>query len=148
MDANTFAGPRAFARFMLRDDRLLIRPVINSISVFGSYCIEAVLFRDACWQVELVTMLPGAVVPKHRHNRVDSCDLLISGWSPAVVIGGKSVKAVRHEALLPNLVRIGKGVWHEGQPERNGAVYLSFQKWDGEPGLISEDWDEWQPDSK
>lgn len=148
MDANTFAGPRAFARFMLRDDRLLIRPQLDSIAVFGGYAIEVVLFRQACWQVELITMLPGANVPMHRHMRVDSCDLMIGGTTAGVVIGGRAVKPFQRGPLASNLVRVGKGVWHGGQPEGNGAVYLSFQRWDGEPGLISEDWEAWQPETK
>jgi hypothetical protein len=148
MDSTTFAGSRAFARYMLRDDRLLIRPRLNLITVFGEYAIEVVLFRESCWQVELITMLPGAVVPMHRHNRVDSCDLMLGGTTSDVVIGGKSVKPFQRGPITANLVRVGKGVWHHGQPEENGAVYLSFQRWDGEPGLISEDWEVWRQEQK
>jgi len=146
MDETTFAGPRAFARFMLKDDRLLIRPRLDSITLVSGYVVEVILFREACWQVELITMLPGVAVPKHRHNRVDSCDLMLGGTTASVEIGGRMVKPFQRGQLAANLVRVGKGVWHHGQPEENGAVYLSFQKWDGEPGLIGEDWETWQPE--
>lgn len=148
MDSHTFPGSRAFARFMLRDDRLLIRPLLDSITVFSDYAIEVILFREACWQVELITMLPGAIVPMHRHNRVDSCDLMLGGTTSGVVIGGRRVKPFQRGSIPANLVRVGKGAWHRGQPESSGAVYLSFQHWDGEPGLISEDWETWQPERK
>lgn len=127
---------------MLRDDRLLIRPELDSIYVFNNYAIEVVLFREACWQVELITMLPGAVVPLHRHNRVDSCDLMLGGTTTGVVIGRKAVSSIRRGSLAANLVRVGKGAWHGGKPDGKGAVYLSFQKWDGPAGVISEDWEQ------
>jgi hypothetical protein len=142
MDENTFAGSRAFARYMLRDNRLLIRPRLDSIHVFNNYAIEVVLFRESCWQVELITMLPGAVVPIHRHNRVDSCDLMLAGDIDGVVVGGVSVNHFRRGPLPANLVRVGKGIWHGGSPADHGAVYLSFQKWDGPPGVISDDWEQ------
>lgn len=141
MNEHSFAGPRAFARYMLRDDRLLIRPQLDSIHVFNNYAIELVLFRESCWQVELITMLPDAVVPVHRHNRVDSCDLMLAGDIDGVVVGGVSVSHIRRGSLPANLVRVGKGIWHGGRPAKQGAVYLSFQKWDGPPGVISDDWD-------
>lgn len=143
MNANSFPGPRGFARYMLDGDRLLIRPQLDSISIFGGYAIEVILFREACWQVELITMLPGVVVPKHRHNRVDSCDLMIGGTPGCVEIGERAISPLRRGSLAANLVRVGKGVWHHGKSGKSGAVYLSFQKWDGEPGLISEDWEAW-----
>jgi hypothetical protein len=148
MSADSFPGPRAFARHMLQEDRLFIRPELDSIAVFSGYAIELVLFREACWQVELITMFPGAVVPMHRHNRCNSVDLMLGGTSSTVVVDGRRVSPIRRGPLLANLVRVAKGAWHAGQPQERGAVYLSFQQWDGEPALISEDWEPWSPESR
>lgn len=144
-DAETFAGPRAFARHMLKDDRLLLRPHVGDVAIApapGGWAIECVLFREACWQVELVVLTPGVVAPRHRHNRVDSCDLLLAGRPSAITVGDViRAPAAQRGSLAANLIRIGKGVWHSGEPS-NGAVYLSFQKWDGEPGVIGDDWEQ------
>lgn len=59
MDATSFPGPRAFARHMLRDGRLQLRPIVDQIMTFRGSAIEAVLFREGCWQIE---SMPGAIL--------------------------------------------------------------------------------------
>lgn len=136
-----FTGVRAFARHMLQDNRLLLRPLPDSCFVFGSVAMEGVLFREGCWQVELASMPPDVRVPKHRHNRVDSADLLLFGGGVARVAGGENSARPRG-ALAANLVLVPRGVWHEGESGPAGVMYLSFQRWhDGPVGLLSDDWE-------
>jgi quercetin dioxygenase-like cupin family protein len=145
--AQQFAGPRAFARHMLAGDRLQLRPLFDSAHAFAGIATESVVFREGCWQVELVAMLPGAVVPRHRHNRVDSVDLVLGGTGRGDV-AGRPLGAPQRGRLAANLVRVPKGRWHGGQAGEQGVLYLSFQQWDGPPGLISEDWEAWPPEQK
>jgi len=136
-----FAGPRAFAKHMLAEG-VQARPFIGPLHAFGGIALEGVLFRDGSWQIELVTLFPHAVVPKHRHLRVDSVDLALGG-DGVVIVGDRLMPPAKRGSLPANLLRIGRGIWHEGSVGANGAQYLSFQQWDGEPGLISEDWQAW-----
>ncbi len=138
----TFAGPRAFARHMLSRG-IAAQPLLGGLNAFGGIAMEGVLYRSGEWQVELVALMPGAVVPKHRHMRVDSVDLALGG-DGVVVVGNREMRQQRRGRAEANLLRIGKGAWHEGAAGENGALYLSFQQWDGNPGLISEDWHAWK----
>lgn len=137
---NSFPGPRAFAKWFLRDGRFPLTPSEKAIHIFSEYAMESILFRESCWQVELVVLLPGAIVPLHRHNRAVSCDLMVAGTG--IVNVGSRLRTYRPQAsLLASLVRVDKGVWHGGQPTSGGAVYLSFQQWDDEPSFLSDDWE-------
>lgn len=138
--AASFAGPRAFARHMLQGDRLTLAPLPGSMRAFGGIAMECVLFRQSCWQVELITMLPGIQVPQHRHLRVRSADLALGG-DGAGVIGGRPMGQGQRGGLCSNLLRIEKNVWHSGFAGPQGVMFLSFQQWDGPPALISDDWD-------
>lgn len=132
-----FRGVRHFARYMLSDNRLRLEPLLP-MRTYGR-CVESVLFRLDCWQVELVAGPSNVAIPRHRHNRVDSMDVVISGWVDGLV--GKKRTCEARGPLLANLIRVPKGVWHEGHAGPDGAVYLSFQKWDGVVGFISDDWE-------
>lgn len=138
MNRDSFPGVRAFARNMLHDDRVPLAPRFDLIRA-SVYAIETVLFRESCWQIELIAMFPNMPVPMHRHNRCDSCELVLAG--SGLVEGHKSVNQYRRGSLAANLVRIGKGKWHGGAPGEHGAMYLSFQQWDGEPAFITEDFE-------
>lgn len=128
-----------FARAMLADGRLTLSP--GSMQSYGR-AIEAILFRDGCWQVELVASPPDIRVPRHRHNRVASVDVLLCGSIDGVV-GSRRTKP-NSGPLERNLLPVPKGVWHWGEAGPSGALYLSFQKWDGTPTFISDDWEEQQ----
>lgn len=139
---DAFASARQFARHMLRGDALRLSSEQGAVSMFTPAIMEAILFRSGRWQIELITMLPGASVPPHRHLRVDSADVLLAGMPAGVVIGGRRIPCVRSRgSLAANLVHVAKGVCHSGGSGEAGAVYLSFQMWDGQPGFISEDWE-------
>lgn len=145
-----FGGPRAFARYMLEGDRLLLRPQLDQIHHDGR-ALEAVLFREGCWQVEMVVIGPGAEVPVHRHNRCDSVDLLVGGSGtinvdPCVI--GRFVGDAHKGRLAANLVRVPRGAWHGGKVGPKGIVFISFQQWQGPAQLIGEDWESWSPEHK
>ena len=138
---DSFAGPRAFARYMLRDGRLDLRPMYDQIMTYNGTTLESILFRESCWQVELIACLPNASAPMHRHLRCSSADLLLNG-SVGGTVGGRGFAPPRGP-LEAQLKTIGIGEWHGGSAGHEGFVYLSFQQWDGEPTFISQDWDEW-----
>lgn len=149
MDTKSFAGPRAFARHMLRDGRLQIRPIVDQIMTFRGSAIETVLFREGCWQIELVSIVPGATAEKHRHLRCSSADLILNGLVNGYV-GGRTIPSQpKRGSMIANLVTIGRGEWHGGTSGLGGGitgiggglVYLSFQQWEGTPTFVSEDWE-------
>lgn len=136
-----FAGTRAFARHMLSKG-VSAQPFVGGLHSFGGIALEGILFRDGPWQVEMVALFPNAVVPKHKHNRVDSFDLALGGGG-LVIVENRVMPQERRGAMAANLLHIGRGKWHNGHAGPDGAIYLSFQHWEGEPSLISEDWQAW-----
>lgn len=146
MNRDTFAGPRAFARHMLEGGRLQLRPLVDAVMAFRGRGIESILFRESCWQVELVVAMPSAEAEMHRHLRCASADLLLNGaLMPCSTVEGRDIGAPRRGELVHQLRTIGKGEWHGGAAGPAGLVYLSFQQWDGQPTFISEDWEAWTP---
>ncbi len=140
MNSATFAGPRAFARHMLREGKWL-RPIYDQIMTWNRSTMETVLFREGRWQVELIAAMPDASAPMHRHLRCASADLLLNG-SVLGTVEGRGFSPPRGQ-LAAQLKTIGKGEWHGGSAGSSGFVYLSFQQWDGEPTFISQDWEAW-----
>lgn len=141
-----FAGPRAFARHMLAGNRLLLRPLLDRMQSTGQWS-ELVLYREGCWQVALIVIRPNVVVPRHRHLRVDSCDIGLGGSGLITieprVIDQPAERAMRGP-LAANLIRVPRGAWHGGTTGPQGGTFLSFQHWaGGAPGFISEDWQAW-----
>ena len=138
---------RQFAKFMLASPLLLMlsKADASRIRRFGDVAVEAVVFREGPWQVEFITLLPGAEVVRHRHNHVDSCDVCVGIDGTGVcIIGGRQVASAPRAGCHPlaNLVHIPKGAWHEGAAGAKGAVCISFQKWDTDASMfISEDWE-------
>lgn len=143
---DAFPSVKAFARHMLRDDRLTLRPIPNGIwtpsshpSQPGQFGIACILFRSGCWQVELMAGLPFTQAPMHKHNRVDSVDLVLCGELTGSV-AGRQIRKGRGR-LLANLMTIPAGIPHGGEATGAGVVFLSFQKWQGEPTFIGMDWE-------
>lgn len=132
-----------FARRMLADDRLLMRPPMDGLRWADGWG-EAILYRDGPWQVELVMLLPGVDVPMHRHMRCESCDVALSG-SGEIVTERFRGPFGRDESrpLARTVLRIPAGMLHGGKAGPSGCLWLSFQRWAGEPAHISEDWQTW-----
>lgn len=141
MNETSFAGPRAFARHMLKDGRLPLRPLYDQLMTYGGTTLESVLFRESCWQVELIAAMPNASAPMHRHLRCASADLLLNG-TVCGTVSGRGFSPPRGP-LEAQLKTIGIGEWHEGSAGPEGFIYLSFQQWVGEPTFISQDWEAW-----
>jgi hypothetical protein len=138
---DSFAGPRAFARWALEGDRLRIAPQLDRIHSDRGLAIECILFRESCWQIELVTLMPNAVGVMHRHNRCSSADLALGGTGIAN-IGGRDVLQRQRGSILAQLFRIDRSVWHGGSAGPQGSILVSFQQWhDGDPDFISTDWE-------
>ena len=141
LQPDSFAGPRAFARYMLRDGRIDLRPIYDQIMTYDGTMLESILFRESCWQVELIAAMPNASAPMHRHLRCSSADLLLNG-SVSGTVSGRGFAPPRGP-LSAQLKTIGVGEWHGGSAGPDGFIYLSFQQWDGEPTFISQDWEDW-----
>ena len=124
---------------MLRNDRLHLRPVYDQIMTFRGCILESILFRESCWQVELIAAMPGAGTEPHRHLRCASADLLLNGVFPSLR-DQNGVASPKRGLLEAQLRTIGKGQWHGAAAGPEGLIYLSFQQWDGEPTFISQDW--------
>ncbi len=134
--ADSFRGPKAFASWILRYGPP--SPIQHTqVCVHRETALEIILFSEACWQIEMIFIFPDRYVPRHKHLRVSSCELLLGGGGAANVNG---------EPLIDDpckLFRVPVGVWHGGASGRDGAVILSFQHWlSGTPSFISEDWHE------
>lgn len=130
---------------MLADDRLKLAPQLHLIQSTDHWT-EVVLYRETNWQVALIVIRPDVVVPRHRHVRVDSCDVALGGSGIVDIeplhhgrIGEKAMRG----PLAANLIRVPRRAWHGGKTGPQGGVFLSFQQWFGEPGMISEDWEPW-----
>lgn len=136
-----FPGPRAFARYMLREGRLTLRPDPTMMRTFGPI-MATILYRDGPWQVELVCIPPFTCVPTHRHNRVSSVELALGG-SGSITIGERVLNVLEYtlrERLV--LTRIPAGVWHGGEVGPDGAMWLSFQQWlEGPVSWLGYDWE-------
>lgn len=136
---DAFRSAKHFARFMLSGDRLLLRPEPCLVHIDElATCI--VLFRSGRWQVELLILRPGADVPKHRHDRVESVELRIGGSGHAE-IGGRAVpERERRRSLAANLLSIPRGCPHVGKAGPKGTAFLSFQMWSGFADFVATDW--------
>lgn len=140
---SSFRSARGFARHMLRENRLLIRPCENRVLMIGDFAIEMVLFRESIWQASLVIILPGKTVPRHRHNHVESYDVGIAGagWTCVGDIARHLSATTQQANLAANLVAVPRGAWHDGGTDTTAGVFLSFQQWDGAPTFVGEDWE-------
>lgn len=129
---------------MLRDGRVDLRPMYDQLMTYQDTTLESILFRESCWQIELIAAMPNAAAPMHRHLRCASADLLLNG-TVCGTVEGRTFSPPRGP-LAAQLKTIGKGEWHGGAAGEQGFIYLSFQQWDGEPTFISQDWEAWTPD--
>ncbi len=142
LQPNSFAGPRHFALYMLRNGAMPLALSHSRASSWNDKVLEVILFRESCWQVALISGFPNVSVPRHRHNRVSSVELALGGHVIADV-GGKTLKRHYRGSLAANFTRVPRGVWHGGSAGPEGVVFLSFQHWvEGKPSWLAEDWEE------
>lgn len=105
------------------------------------------LYRDVKYQVELCCVPPGFVIPNHVHPNADTIELTVAGVL-RLHVNGEDVYAGMTEESIRRLVR-GRGVRinHDdvhGTAEpvgKNGAMFLSIQRWVGEPQSVLTDYE-------
>lgn len=133
-----------FAREMLRDNRLCLRPQPLALHASDGW-MELPLYTQDQWQVQLTVVHRNVIVPRHRHLCCESMDLVLGGLDSHFAIDGWAGVHPRYaERLAVNLVPVPKNVWHEAAGGPNGIVLLSFQRWDdGRPRPLSQDWEAW-----
>lgn len=140
---DSFSDVKEFAKWMLRDGRLTLGLRPDLIKFDSRNVAEVVLFREACWQAELIVIPPNTFVPAHSHSRVDSCELALSGEIDAVIGGHSFPRELQRGAMRNKLVRVPAGIKHGALVPDTGFAWISFQRWTGgEVGWISEDWQE------
>lgn len=93
--------------------------------------------RASPYQIELVSVLPGTVIPPHRHPDVDSIDILVSG-DILIDVDGVTIAADysserRAEFLYGKGLRISSDAMHGGIAGNQGAFFLSCQRWKTPP---------------
>lgn len=136
----SFLGPRHFARSMLAEGLPVKLDQTRQIRAYPGGAIEVILFRESCWQIEIIAGMPGGSAPRHKHMHVDSCELGIGGWVLAEIGQHEVTRKVRGE-LTANLIGVPAGQWHGGAAGPDGVMWISFQRWhDMAPTWITDDW--------
>lgn len=145
-----------FARWFLEQPLGKIRPPKDAVYHYkmrGGVASSVVLYRDAPFQVEIISVVPDdehSSFPEHRHPNVDSIEVHLSG-DLGFTIRGAGV------ASLADLSRIDDdgasalcGSWKRVRPTDvhgavpgSGGAFLSFQKWlnGTSPTSIALDWE-------
>jgi hypothetical protein len=132
-------------RLALAPHRDLVWTSHRHMAVGDQKMMTCILFRDGCWQVELLMIHPGSTSPLHRHNFCESADVLLCGDLTGS-IGGHFIGKPRGENLIANIQNLPLGAWHGGCTD-SGLVALSFQRWIGrEPTFIANDWEPFHGD--
>lgn len=112
----------------------------------GTEAVSVVLYRDKSFQVELIIFGPGTEIPEHRHDHIDSVEVMVSGALDLFVSGQKCVYAreprengVSRDAL--KFMPITSDSYHNGQASKYGGCFLSVQKWKGmNPSHVGIEW--------
>lgn len=145
LNPKSFKGPRGFARWMLRNESIPLQIDLTRIYPLGDVGVTCVIFRESCWQAELVFGIRNAPIERHRHNRVDACDLMLGGYVAAEVNNIPVRRMMQRGKLMANLNSVPVGVWHGGSAGENGAAFISFEHWlEGEPTWIGDDWEKYK----
>lgn len=135
----SFSGPRGFARRFLRQGNLPFRPLPNGFH-FDGHAFQMVLFRESCWQIELIVLQPNVVVPQHRHDHCATVDVYLGGAASMESISAIERQYQRILRGVPTMVSVPAGTAHGGAVGPRGLAFLSFQQWSNEAKLIHEDW--------
>lgn len=104
-----------------------------------------ILHRDRQFQIEMVIVRPGVVIPPHTHPGTDSIEYAISGGLRLHIGGEKPFDHLDDDRFLSFIegkgVRIASDAAHGGVAHPLlGAVFLSFQRWTGSQGHIGDNY--------
>ncbi len=132
---------KEFAEWYLGDgENLKINMEGAGVLRVGENSTEFVLYRDAPFQVTLLTFFPGYVIPPHTHKYVSTYNISLHGDGHAIVGNRYWTKKTQAKPNINNRIAVPAGINHYGHSNR-GTVFLSIQKWVGcDPGLLSTDW--------
>lgn len=106
---------------------------------------EVVLYRDAPYQVELITLRKGSRIPSHSHPNIDTYEVILSASDAATAMVGKrkhgGPRSVPRERIM-KIVPIRHGMPHSAVPGDKDIALLSIQYWHNgiEPTFITDDW--------
>lgn len=102
----------------------------------------SVLHRDGPYQVELVVVAPGLVIPPHVHPGTDSIEIGVSGLMRFTIDGEEPHADIEDDGRLMVFLK-GKGLRipatavHGGVAHKAyGAKFLSVQRWEGPQTFI------------
>lgn len=106
--------------------------------------LVALLHRDGCYQVELCSVPAGLVIPMHTHPRADTIEVSVAGALRLQVNGVDPFAGLPDELVARRNhwrgIRINHDDVHGTQVGAPGAVFLSIQRWQGEPRSVLTDY--------
>jgi hypothetical protein len=112
----------------------------------GTLATSVVLFREGAYQVELITFGPNTTIPRHRHDHIDSIEVMVSG---ALDLWVDDVQCVFERSPRPQtgmnrdvlkFVPIPSDAYHHGRTVGGGS-FLSVQRWKGmSPTHVGIEW--------
>lgn len=112
----------------------------------GTRATSVVLYREGQYQVELVTFAPNTTIPKHRHDHVDSIEVMVSGGLDLWVDDRQCVfeRSPRPQTGMNRdvlkFVPIPSDAYHHGGTV-GGGCFLSVQRWKGmAPSHVGIEW--------
>lgn len=129
---------RSFARKYTRGE-VPMRVPTDAVRMLEN-STEVVLYREGQFQVELITLRKGCVVPPHSHPNIDTYEVILSGGPDAVASAGRHRHTSRQVAAI---VPIPNGTIHSAAPGGlEDTAFLSIQLWlNGvTPSFITDDW--------
>lgn len=102
----------------------------------GTSATSVVLYRAPPYQVELIVFGPGTIIPRHRHDHVESLEVMFSGSLELYVddIPRVMIREPRREGGMSRdvlrFVPIPRDAYHHGRTV-GGGCFLSVQRWLG-----------------
>lgn len=112
----------------------------------GTRATSIVLYREWDFQVELITFGPNTTIPRHRHDHVDSLEVMLSGALDLWVDDRQCVyeRSPRPQTGMNRdvlkFVPIPSDAYHHGGTV-GGGCFLSVQRWKGmAPSHVGIEW--------
>lgn len=104
----------------------------------------AVLHRAGRYQVELCCVSGGTVIPDHIHPNADTIEVPVAGLLRLRVNGVDPFAGMSDERLRnfrrPFGIRINHDDWHGTEVGAPGSMFLSIQRWTGDPQSVLTDY--------
>lgn len=105
-----------------------------------------ILHREGAFQVEMMVVRPGVVIPPHTHPGTDSIEYPVTGGVRLYVGDKDPFTKLDDERFLSFIkgkgIRIAGDAVHGGQAHPTmGAVFLSIQRWSIDQAHIAQNYD-------